>query len=139
MGELVRFGVSMDNDLVEALDRMVQRKNHSNRSEAIRDLVRRELINEIETDGSTEVVAIVQLIFQHGHQLIRNPIDAFPSLTIVTNLQQHLQRDICMKILIVAGRNDELRAWARALINQLHVVGNLTIVAADSLLKELQS
>jgi CopG family nickel-responsive transcriptional regulator len=139
MGELVRFGVSMDNELVEALDRMVQRKNHSNRSEAIRDLVRRELINEIETDGSTEVVAIVQLIFQHGHQLNRNPIDAFPSLTIVTNLQQHLQRDICMKILIVAGRNDELRAWASPLINQLHVVGNLTIVAADSLLKELQS
>jgi len=139
MGELVRFGVSMDNELVEALDRMVQRKNHSNRSEAIRDLVRRELINEIETDGSTEVVAIVQLIFQHGHQLNRNPIDAFPSLTIVTNLQQHLQRDICMKILIVAGRNDELRAWASPLINQLHVVGNLTIDAADSLLKELQS
>jgi len=139
MGELVRFGVSMDNEFVEALDRMVQRKNHSNRSEAIRDLVRRELINEIETDGSTEVVAIVQLIFQHGHQLNRNPIDAFPSLTIVTNLQQHLQRDICMKILIVAGRNDELRAWASPLINQLHVVGNLTIVAADSLLKELQS
>ena len=43
MGKLVRFGVSLDEDLLEPFDALCARKSYSNRSEAIRDLIRKAL------------------------------------------------------------------------------------------------
>ena len=40
MGELVRFGVSMDSELLKGFDKLIERKGYANRSEAIRDLLR---------------------------------------------------------------------------------------------------
>ena len=44
MGKLVRFGVSLDEDLLEPFDALCARKSYSNRSEAIRDLIRKALV-----------------------------------------------------------------------------------------------
>lgn len=137
MGKLVRFGVSMDEKLVQELDQLVITRNYGTRSEALRDLVRKELHSEIVTDEAAEVIAIVQLIFPVHRKIVRNPIDAYPSLQIITNLQQHLQSDICMKILIVSGRNDEVQAWSGELLQQREVIGNLTITTSEAMFAEL--
>lgn len=137
MGKLVRFGVSMDEKLVHELDQLVLTRNYGNRSEALRELVRKELHSEIVTDQAAEVIAIVQLIFHVHRKIVRNPIDSYPSLQIITNLQQHLQSDICMKILIVSGRNDEVQSWAGELLQQREVIGNLTITTSEAMYAEL--
>ena len=137
MSELVRFGVSMDRELVESLDRIVEIDHYPNRSEAIRGLVRQELLRHGEIDPQCDVIAIVQLIFHYSVSISRNPIDRYPSLRIITNLQQHIQKEICMKILVVSGKYDEVRSWAHELSNQRQVIGNVTIAATDNLVKEL--
>ena len=43
---LARFGVSLDEDLLEPFDALCARKGYANRSEAIRDLIRRALVEE---------------------------------------------------------------------------------------------
>jgi len=45
MSELIRFGVSIDGDLLGEYDRLIAERGYSTRSEALRDLIRDELIN----------------------------------------------------------------------------------------------
>jgi hypothetical protein len=44
MAALVRTGVSLESDLLEAFDASVQKKGYANRSEPIRDLIREHLV-----------------------------------------------------------------------------------------------
>ncbi|MCD6382038.1 MAG: ribbon-helix-helix protein, CopG family, partial [Candidatus Hydrothermae bacterium] len=46
MGETVRFGVSMDRELLELFDSVISSKGYSSRSEAIRDLIRGMIVEE---------------------------------------------------------------------------------------------
>ncbi|MCK4423771.1 MAG: ribbon-helix-helix protein, CopG family, partial [Candidatus Omnitrophica bacterium] len=40
MSVLTRFGVSLEKDLLDKFDKLIKQKNYTNRSEAIRDLIR---------------------------------------------------------------------------------------------------
>ena len=46
MGDVIRFGVSLDERLLAKFDRLNERKGYANRSEAIRDLIRDSLVRE---------------------------------------------------------------------------------------------
>lgn len=63
MAQLVRFGVSMDVELLAAFDRMLARKGYAQRSEAIRELVRRALLDDgaenAACDAQTAVLCVV--------------------------------------------------------------------------------
>jgi CopG family nickel-responsive transcriptional regulator len=138
MSEIVRFGVSMDRDLVELLDSITQTEGYANRSETIRSLVRQELINSGTEDDTREVTAVISLIFHYTTSLARIPIDRYPSLRIITNLQQHLQKEIVIKILVVTGSSGEVRAWSQELTGQKHIIGRVNIAATDELFQELR-
>jgi CopG family transcriptional regulator, nickel-responsive regulator len=138
MGQTIRFGVSMDNNLVELLDKLAIRGGHSNRSETLRELVRKELIDESSMTEEREVVGTVVLIFHVGTRLPRAPVAAYPSVRITTNIQTHVDVDICVKVLVVHGRGDEVRSWARKLISHRNVIGRLHIAATDELFRELR-
>ena len=44
MTDLARFGISLDQQLLERFDGLIARKGYVNRSEAIRDLIRNDLV-----------------------------------------------------------------------------------------------
>ena len=138
MSEIVRFGVSMDKELVDLLDAITRSEGSPNRSETIRSLVRQELIKEGSQNDTREVTAVISLIFHYTTALARFPVDRYPSLKILTNLQQHLQKEIVIKILVVSGTSHEVRAWANELTGQKHVIGRVNIAATGDLFQELQ-
>jgi len=133
VAEIVRFGVSMDKELVDLLDSITQTEGYANRSEAIRSLVRQELIKTGAEDTTRDVTAVISLIFHYTTSLARIPIDRYPSLRIITNLQQHLQKEIVIKILVVTGSSGDVRAWSQELIGQKHVIGRVNIAATEEL------
>jgi CopG family nickel-responsive transcriptional regulator len=45
MSKVFRFGISLDKDLLDKFDQIINDKNYSNRSEAFRDLIRQELVS----------------------------------------------------------------------------------------------
>lgn len=137
MGETIRFGVSMDSDLVELLDRLTQQGNHDNRSETIRGLIRKEIIEKGSEDTNREVIGILTILYHHKTRLPRVSISPFPSLSITANLQFHVEGEICVKVLIVKGKGNEIRAWSQKLLTSSHIIGKLTFVATDELYREL--
>lgn len=138
MSEIVRFGVSMDRQLVSLLDELTETHNHPNRSETIRAMVRYQVLLEGSEDPESSVTAIISLIFHYGTTLARVPLSDYPSLKLTTNLQMHLEKDIVIKVLIVSGKSVEVRQWADRILGQKLVVGNMTVAATDRLYEQLR-
>ena len=64
MPGLVRFGVTMEPELLARFDRLVARRGH-NRSEALRDLVRGALVEAEVAEPDREVVGTLTMVFDH--------------------------------------------------------------------------
>ncbi len=65
MSELIRIGVSMDGRLLARLDQLIAEKGYSNRSEAIRDLIRGELVEQSWEEDDEETVGTITLVYDH--------------------------------------------------------------------------
>ncbi len=137
MGETIRFGVSMDSDLVELLDRLTREGNHDNRSETLRTLVRNEIIAKGIEDDDREVIGTMTLLYHHKTRLPRVSIAPYPSVSIKANFLFHVEGEICAKILIIKGTGREVQAWARKLLNSTNIIGKLSFTATDELYREL--
>ena len=136
---LVRFGVSMEEELVTLLDELARRERYANRSEALRSLVRDKLAQDADPGDERPVAGIVSLLYPYDKKLLRAPVSPFPSLRISANLQLHLQDDICLKVLVVQGTGSEVHRWAQPVVAQKGVVGNLSVVATEDVCNTLST
>jgi nickel-responsive transcriptional regulator NikR len=65
MAELTRFGVSIQTRLLEQFDHLIAQKGYVNRSEAIRDLIRGELVEIAAEREEGEMVGTVTFVYNH--------------------------------------------------------------------------
>jgi len=111
MGRLVRFGVSLEKDLLENFDRSISRKKYTNRSEAIRDLIRSGLV-EKEWEEGKEVTGAITLIYDHHkRELVNKLMDIqhdFSSI-IISCQHIHLDHNNCLEIIAVKGSPKEVQ------------------------------
>jgi Arc/MetJ-type ribon-helix-helix transcriptional regulator len=63
---LTRFGVSMPADLLDQFDEMLVTRGYNSRSEALRDLVRRELVEQKWEASAVHVTGILTIVYDHG-------------------------------------------------------------------------
>lgn len=111
MGKLVRFGVSVPENLLKKFDRLIKSRNYKNRSEAIRDLIRESFVEE---DWShTKVVAggISMVYDHHQRQLVNKLIETqhkFHNL-IISSQHIHLDHDNCLEFIVVKGKAEEVK------------------------------
>lgn len=117
MGELYRFGISLDRELIEAFDRHIAQQRYQSRSEAIRDLIREALVRESVHEGGTVAGAIVMTYDHHKRELVNRLIDIqhdFQALVISTQ-HIHLDHHNCLEVLAVKGNAREVEELATAL------------------------
>lgn len=118
MGELVRFGVSMDAELLARFDGLIAELGYANRSEALRDLVRDRLVQR-EWEAGEEVVGVVVLLYDH-HK--RELADRLTDLQhehhdlILSTMHIHLDEANCLEVLAVRGPGNEVQRLADRLI-----------------------
>lgn len=105
MAKLIRFGVSMEEDLIKKFDAFIKNKNYSNRSEAIRDIIRSKFVeNEWAADG--EVACGIVLVYNHHkRELVNKLLDVQHdySNVIISSQHVHLDHDNCLEIIAVKG------------------------------------
>ena len=66
MPELARFGISIDQDLLDSFDQLITTKGYVNRSEAIRDMIRNALVeDQVANADNTPTVGTVTLVYDH--------------------------------------------------------------------------
>ena len=119
MSEIVRFGVSLEKELLDKFDNLIKEKNYPNRSEAIRDLIRVNLVEKEWAEGK-EVAGAITLVFDHHKRELMNTLTDvqhdFHHL-IISNMHIHLDHDNCLEIIVVKGKPTEVKE----LTNKLRV------------------
>ena len=119
MAGLVRFGVSMEERLLRDFDRMIKRRKWANRSEAIRDLVRRELIQSQWQEAGRRVVGTVTMLYDHHKRELPEKLIEMQhrhSAEALSSLHIHLDERNCLEVVVVRGKAAEVRALADSLI-----------------------
>jgi CopG family nickel-responsive transcriptional regulator len=137
MAKVIRFGVSIDEDLLEGFDALIEKKGYANRSEALRSLIRGMLLDaEIRELPETEVVGTLTLVYDHDHGDLTNRLVDLQHKyhhRIISTLHVHIDEHSCLEVLVVRGRNDEIHQMSDFLIGTRGVQqGKLIISTADS-------
>jgi CopG family transcriptional regulator, nickel-responsive regulator len=115
--ELVRFGVAMEAGLLEQFDALVEARR-STRSEALRDLVRAELVKTHVARG-VDAVASLTLVYNHSSKEVAERLTAMQhdlGEKVRSTMHVHLGGDYCLDVMILRGKSDELRAIADRLL-----------------------
>lgn len=117
MSELVRFGVSLEKTLLHRFDVLIRAKQYTNRSEALRDLIRKELVQQ-EWQSGSDVVGTITLVYDHHKRdvLIR-VMDMQHDFqeAIISTQHIHLDHHNCLEIVAARGKAEEVQRLADAL------------------------
>ena len=136
MPELFRFGVSLPKDLIEKFDKLIRKKNYTNRSEALRDLIRQELIKR-EWDEGRQIAGAVTLIYGHHKRELLNKItDTQHDLQkiIISTQHVHLDHDNCLEIIAIKGSPMDAQRLAdslKSIKGIKHVTLSMSSTGAD--------
>ena len=117
MSEVIRFGVSLEKSLLQRFDRLIRGKKYTNRSEALRDLIRQEMVKKEWEEGGEVAGAITFIYDHHKRDLLNRIMDLQHDYqTIIISTQHiHLDHDHCLEIVAVRGRLKGIRQLADAL------------------------
>ncbi len=118
MGELVRFGVSIEEELLKRFDQEIEKKGYSNRSEAIRDLIREQIVEE-EWESDEETVGTITIVYDHHTRDLSSTLTHLQhsfSGDIKSVLHIHLDHQNCLEVLVVQGSGRLLQQFADQLV-----------------------
>ncbi len=117
MSELIRFGVSLEKELLQKFDKHIKKENYANRSNAIADLIRDKLIKQEWAENKKVAGAIIMVFDHHQRDLVNNltNIQHDYHKYIISSQHVHLDHDNCFEIVVVKGKPRELEE----LVNKL--------------------
>lgn len=136
MQTIVRFGVSIDEKLLQRFDSVISEKGYVNRSEAIRDLIRTMMESSEVSDPETDVIGTITLIYSHDVRELSDKLNDiqhqyFKSIISTTHI--HLDEHHCLEVLIIHGKSKVVQDIADRLISIKNVKhGKLTVTATHA-------
>ncbi|WP_409345496.1 nickel-responsive transcriptional regulator NikR [Paenibacillus sp. MBLB4367] len=110
---LIRFGVSMPEQLVGQFDKRIAEQGYDNRSEAIRDLVRKSLLDPNWTKSDQIVAGTIVMVYDHhvNHlPIYLMELQHEYHHDIISTMHIHLNHDQCLEVLVVRGPLKRLRS-----------------------------
>ncbi len=119
MSNLVRFGVSMDERLLDRYDELIAEKAYVNRSEALRDLIRGALVEDQWEIGDAEAIGTVTLVYDHHSHDLADKLTHHQHAhheEIVSTLHVHLDADHCLEVVVLRGIARDIKRIADSLI-----------------------
>jgi CopG family transcriptional regulator, nickel-responsive regulator len=114
---LKRFTVSLEDDLLDEFDAYIKARQYNNRSEAVRDLIRKSFIKE-QWKEDKEVVGVVSLVYDHHQHQLQEKITELQHdfhHQIVSSTHIHMDHDNCLEVIIVRGKAGKVKELAEKL------------------------
>ncbi|MFH1319758.1 MAG: nickel-responsive transcriptional regulator NikR [Bacteroidota bacterium] len=116
--QVKRFGVSLEEDMLNALDKLVISNQFPNRSQAIRYLIKSTLVTE-KWDKNNIVAGAIVIVYDHHKRELNSKLinvqHDFHDLILSTQ-HVHLAHDICLETIAVKGKSQELIKLADRII-----------------------
>ena len=118
MEKLVRFGVSMPEHLLEHFDKIITTKGYTNRSEAIRDMIRDTIVEHEWMEGK-EVVGVITLVYDHHKKGVMEKLTDLQHIhheNIASSTHIHLDHENCLEVVVVKGKPPAIKELADNMI-----------------------
>lgn len=134
MPELKRIGVALNDDLLDQFDELMGRRGYTNRSEAFRDLIRAELVNQAAQSRNARVVGTLTLVYDHHVRLLTDKLNSVQHEhhdLIVSTMHTHLDHDNCLEVIVLRGRAAEVQTLADTLLAVKGVKHGRLVVATS--------
>lgn len=134
MSNVVRFGVSLEKELLEKLDRYATNNHFTSRSQAIRQLINNHMVSD-KWENNCLVAGSITIIYDHHRrELSATLTDVQHDYhdIILSSQHIHLEKDLCMEIIAAKGKASVLNDLANKIIaiKGIHH-GKLTMSRAD--------
>jgi CopG family nickel-responsive transcriptional regulator len=115
---VVRFGVSLDKEIMEELDQYVKTNNFPNRSQALRNLIEQYAVEQ-KWNCDNEVAGAIVIVYDHHRRNIDQEINEvqhdYHNLILSTQ-HVHLNHETCLETIVVRGKASELTRLADQII-----------------------
>ena len=122
MSNLLRFGVSIESDLLESFDRLISDRGYANRSEALRDLIRDTLVQsrlEAEPERADVLGSLTLVYDHHAHDLTERmaELQHDHNELVVSVLHVHVSHEDCMEVIMLRGQYFEVKSLTDSLLS----------------------
>jgi len=131
-----RFTISLDANLAVEFDTLIKARGYSNRSEAVRDMLRNLLeAFRRERGGARNCVANLSYVYNHHERELAERLTHLQHDhhdLAVSAMHAHLDHEHCIESLILRGPSAEVRNFANVLMAQRGVRhGQLNMVSVE--------
>jgi len=131
MEKVVRFGVSLEPELLKKFDKLIRKKGYGSRSEAIRDLIRDETVKQILENENEPVVGTLTIVYDHDASNVTNKlldVQHRHHKNISSTMHLHLDEHNCLEVLVVSGKVKDVQSIADSITSIKGVKhGKLTV------------
>ena len=113
--KIVRFGVSIEPELLNKFDKMIKKEGYPNRSEAIRDLIRKNLIVEKSKDPDAKSIGTLTMIYDHHTGTLTNKLldlQHYHHNEILSTTHIHVDHHNCLEVLVLKGKAGNIQKLA---------------------------
>ena len=128
---VARISVSLPQKLLSQYDEMVEEKGYDDRSPAIADMMRAQLVEHRHKTGSGEIAGTITLVYDHHTQHVQEALTEIQHdhhEVIVSTMHVHLDHHNCLEVLVVRGKASLIKKIADELIAAKGVKhGKLTV------------
>lgn len=115
MESIIRKSIAFNKEELNKFDAQIKRKSYKNRSEAIRDLIRKELIEESEHNPENLMMATLTIIYNHHEHDIQHRLTHIQHhhLDIIrSSLHVHVDKNNCLEVLILDGKVKDIKKFS---------------------------
>jgi len=132
---IVRFSVSLEDDLLDEFDRYCSGQQFATRSEAIRQLLRETLTTHAWESDCRDAVGTLTLVYDHHRAQLRDHLTQLQhdhTELVISTLHAHLSHDLCLEVIVLRGPAAELQKIAAQLrgLKGIHR-GELVMASAE--------
>ncbi|HOX37450.1 MAG TPA: nickel-responsive transcriptional regulator NikR [Candidatus Brocadiia bacterium] len=125
MPPIERIAISLEGDLLKKFEELSGTKGYTNRSEAVRDLIREALVQEEWKAGAADITAIVTVVYNHeGMELAQRLADVQHDnfKLIVSTMHVHMDEHLCLEVIVLRGGASKVKKLGESLISIRGVV-----------------
>lgn len=113
--KITRFGVSIEPDLLKKFDKIIKSKGYTNRSEAIRDQIRKNIVVDESSEPDAEGLGTLTMIYDHHAGPLTNRLLELQHdhhREILTTTHIHVDHHNCLEVLVLKGKIGEIKKLA---------------------------
>jgi len=135
MSDLTRTALAIDVELLKKFDQWMAAHGYTNRSEAVRDLIRAALVEAQWRNPRAKVVAVLSVIYDHASRALAQELTTIQHRdhhAVLCSQHVHLDDHLCLEAIVMQGTARQLRRLADTIVATRGVMaGKLTLLSRN--------